>query len=258
MLDTLDVKIERGFFYPSAGVDEFDNKESEYDWFIASDYSLKDHIDYDRRTITLRGDNLHAWELLKRSGAKLSGFAAIRDGIFEGGNWEPCNSQRWWGRLEPLLNNNYIFISSYVGRLIGKSFLEGNSDWIRIDSYPFEYNFPNIHLRVWEGSKIVWRKCVKLDKVNLTYHWESIWNYGGIKILPKLDCHYKDDLCIDDFIGDTFNYDNLTKWLISNEIQEVAIPMRTGFNKERMLEQIDRSDWSGDLHVYYLDKNDIY
>jgi len=68
---------------------------------------------YNNKVVMMSMDTNRALRILKENGVKIQCFVGIRDGCNEGGNYECVNTNSFFGRLSPILDNKVYYITDH-------------------------------------------------------------------------------------------------------------------------------------------------
>src|SRR6266850_2256527 len=124
MLDTID-RSGKVVFYPSSCRYSDDFQALPYDAVVLNSKGIRRPGKYGK-VYCLNLDNNEALGLFAAKGIRLSAIVIIRDGCAEGGNYECVTSESFFGRLMPVMVNEFDYFTDHgrVPRRTGVHFSE--------------------------------------------------------------------------------------------------------------------------------------
>ena len=145
-----------------------------YDYVILNSNELEEtgNLDepiriVDDKVILMSFDNNKAVRVLKTHGVKIQCFVGICDGCCEGGNYECINTNSFFGRLSPILDEKIYYITDHFGRYSEKA-----------DALTNDLGFLNVH---YEATRSFDSSLLFDESVFLSEYHEK---HAGIFVIP--------------------------------------------------------------------------
>lgn len=267
-----------------------------YDYVILNSQELSENeygegpiMLVDDKVILMAFDNNKTVRILKEQGVKIQCFVGIIDGCGEGGNYECINTNSFFGRLSPILDDKIYYITDHFG---GYSKMEealvSDLGFLNVHYEPTE-SFDNSllfdesvflseYLRSLDDVCVIPLARTKMKeikrtvgKITIILSHASIWDYD-----KGFDCIIHNDLRCEGH-ENYFPQNPVRNYIPVHEVQhktfdkflEMAennkwesIAMVT-YLKGRYQEVVDACRaWQGDfptwIHFFYLEQNDLW
>lgn len=210
----------------------------------------------DDKVILMAFDNNKAILILKDHGVKIQCFVGIIDGCCQGGNYECVNTNSFFGRLSPILDDNIYYITEHFGMYSDLAdALTNDLGFLNVhyvptksfdDSLLFDESvFLSEYLRTLKGVFTIPLKRSKektmartIGSINLMVSHSSIWDHED-----DFDCIIYNDL----------SQEGHENYLPQNHIRDY-VPLKQVKNEsfQYVLKQAEKNSWKNIALVPYL------